>query len=390
MSDLTPPFHPPRTFPRRAAAARSLARALSSVACLAGVAVAGCEKPSVRWLDAAPLSTTQPSPFASPSAAATDTGVADGSALASFLLTQDLLREAGGMALVASHLDSTPAAAESLTTSAAVMPMTPVPPAPLSSLGSGDVPTDPARCARSLRITEAPGRGSVAVWWSKRDRERVVLLAAWRDGGTSARGMSAHGMSAHGMSSDSTGGAPAPGASAPGASTVGAWRGPIVVDSVDQGPADAQAATRGAVGCARPAPSVAVDTRHGYVHVAYALVGPEGPGVFYAHQMDPRSGFEPPQAIVYGARIGAVRVAAAGDVVAVAYEDPNSAARTRIAVAISRTSGHLFAERLTASSENENARDPYVAVRGRAVVVGWSDVPTTGDTTFRVRRARVE
>ena len=52
--------------------------------------------------------------------------------------------------------------------------------------------------------------------------------------------------------------------------------------------------------------------------------------------------------------------------------------------------GHIFSERLVASSDTENARDPYVAVRGRAVVVGWSDVPVAGDTTFRVRRARVE
>jgi hypothetical protein len=77
-------------------------------------------------------------------------------------------------------------------------------------------------------------------------------------------------------------------------------------------------------------------------------------------------------------------------VVAVAYEDPNSGARPRVSVAISRTSGHSFTDRLVASADNANARDPYVAVRGRAVVVGWSDVPATGDTTFRVRRARVE
>ena len=133
-----------------------------------------------------------------------------------------------------------------------------------------------------------------------------------------------------------------------------------------------------------------MDDRHGYVHVGYALVSPDGPGVFYAHQMDPRSAFEPAQAIVYGERLGAVRVAAAGDIVAVAYEDPNSGAHPRVSVAVSHTSGHSFADRLVASAENANARDPFVAVRGRAVVVGWSDIPATGDTTFRVRRARVE
>ena len=318
------------------------------------LAVAACEKPSVRWLDATPLATSQPSPLAHGSADTMDSTLADSSALASFLLTQDLLREAGAAALVASHLDSTPAAAESLTTSA-VMSMTPVPPAPLTTLGNGDAPLDSARCARSLRITEAPRRGKVAVWWSRRDRGRVMLLSAWRDGDGD-----------------------------------GAWRGPIIVDSLDQGPGDAEAAARGAVGCARTAPSIVVDSRHGYVHVAYALVGPEGPGIFYAHQMDPRSAFEPPRAIVYGAKLGAARVAAAGDIVAVAYEDPNSGARSRIALAVSRTNGHDFVDRLTASADNANARDPHVAVRGRAVVVGWSDIPAPGRATFRFRRARIE
>ncbi len=164
-----------------------------------------------------------------------------------------------------------------------------------------------------------------------------------------------------------------------------------MVDSLDQGPGDAQAAERGAYGCARPAPSVAVDKKYGYVHVAYALTGPEGPGVFYAHQMDPRSQFEPPVAIIYGERIGDARVAVDGDVVAVAYEDPNSGlGRRKIGLAVSRTSGHLFEDRLTASGGISNARDPHVIVRGRAVVVGWSETAAGADPVFRLRRARVE
>jgi len=235
------------------------------------------------------------------------------------------------------------------------MGMPAMPPAPIASLGDGDVPLDSMRCARSLRSAVAAGRGRVALWWSKRERSRVTLLAAWRDGDT------------------------------------GGWRGPIIVDSLDQGPGDAQAAERGAVGCARSAPSVAIDDKHGYVHVAYVLVGPEGPGVFYAHQMYPRAQFEPPKAILYGTKLGAARLAVAGDVVAVAYEDPNSGSRPRVGVAVSTTSGHVFVERLIASADNANAHDPWVAVRGRAVVVGWSDIPATGgDTTFRIRRARIE
>jgi hypothetical protein len=106
--------------------------------------------------------------------------------------------------------------------------------------------------------------------------------------------------------------------------------------------------------------------------------------------MDPRASFEAPQAIVYGERLGAVRVAASGDVVAIAYDDPNGGERPRIGVAISRTSGHLFEDRIIASSAIANARDPYIAVRGRAVVVGWSELPSGGGAPlFRVRRAIV-
>ena len=168
------------------------------------------------------------------------------------------------------------------------------------------------------------------------------------------------------------------------------WRGPFLVDTLDQGPQDARAAERGAVGCARPAPGVVVDDRHGWVHVAYALTGPEGSGVFYAHQMDPRAPFEVPVAVVYGDRLGTVRVAAAGDVVAVAYDDPNSGARPAVALALSRTGGHVFEERRLAGDGTGTAEDPHVAVRGRAVVVGWSERPAPGaPPVFRTRRALV-
>jgi hypothetical protein len=109
--------------------------------------------------------------------------------------------------------------------------------------------------------------------------------------------------------------------------------------------------------------------------------------VFYAHQMDPRAGFEPPVAVLYGERLGEARVASHGELVAVAYEDPNSRGRVMTSVAISRTAGHLFEERLAASG-GTTARDPYVAVRGKAVVVGWSDFGTaTAEPVFTIRRA---
>jgi hypothetical protein len=233
-----------------------------------------------------------------------------------------------------------------------------------STLGTDDAPRDSLRCGRSLRVALAARRGRVAVWWTRREKGRVRLVAAWRD--TVA----------------AVGASPA---------RLGAWRGPIVIDTLDQGPEDAQADLRGAVGCARAAPSIVVDDAHGYVHVGYALTGPEGPGVFYAHQMDPRAGFEVPQAIVYGERLGAVRVSARGDVVAVAYDDPNGGERPRVGLAVSLTSGHTFADRIIASSAIANARDPHVVTSGRAIVVGWSESPTGGgEPVFRVRRAVVK
>lgn len=320
------------------------------------VTASACEVPVVQWADADPQVTTAPSPLAHPPFVPIDSMLRDGSPEAEFLLVQDALREAGAATLLTSTLLDMPSSRDSLTNSS-LLPVVPVGPAPATPLGDGDVPLDTARCARSLRVALAAPRGRVAVWWSRRDASRVWLVAAWRD-------------------------------SLPAEGRLSSWRGPIVIDSLDQGPRDAQAASRGAAGCARPAPSLAVDDVLGYVHVAFVLVGPEGPGVFYAHQMDPRGAFEPPMAIVYGDQLGSARVAASGNLVAVAYEDPNSGARPRVGLAVSRTSGHLFEERLMASGRTAVARDPYVVVRGRAIVEGWSEIPVGGGApVFKLRRA---
>lgn len=317
-----------------------------------------CETPAAHWLDTAPVATTMPSPLQHPPFVPYDSALADSTAAAAFLLTQDQLREAGAVTLLSGALDSL-AESTALLSATAAMPAMQMAPAPTTSLGDGDVPLDAARCARSLRLAVAPGRGRVAVWWTRVNGGRVHLAAAWRDT----------------MAAEQR---------------LGAWRGPIMVDTLDQGPRDAQASERGAYGCARPAPSLAVDSLNGYVHVAYALTGPEGPGVFYAHQMDPRAAFEPPVAVLYGERLGEARVASHGELVAVAYEDPNSRSRVITAVAISRTAGHLFEERLTASG-GTTARDPHVAVRGKAVVVGWSDFAAVdAEPVFKIRRAVVK
>lgn len=324
----------------------------------AAVATA-CEKTAVVWLDDAPVASSAPSPLAHPPFVPMDSSMLAGTPEAEFLLVQDLMREAGAATLLTKALLTMPEVQQSIPMGD-MMPMVPVGVAPLTPMGDLDDPIDDTRCARSLRVALAPGRGRVAVWWSRRDNSKVRLQAAWRD-------------------------------TIPAEGRLGAWRGPIVVDSVDQGPGDAQAADRGAAGCDRPPPSVVVDDMHGYVHVAYVLVGPEGPGVFYAHQMDPRAAFEPPGVIMYGERLGAVRVAASGNLVAVVYEDPNSGTRPRVGLAVSTTSGHIFESRLTASGASSIAHDPYVVVRGRAIVEGWSEIsPTGGEPVFRTRRAIVK
>lgn len=234
------------------------------------------------------------------------------------------------------------------------LPVVETPPAPNQSLGTGRLPADAQRCLGSTRVVSTP-RGQVAAWWSARSGNRVHLLTAWRDLGQTR------------------------------------WRGPIPVDTVDVGSTDARDVPKGVpTGCARPAPGLAVDAENGYVHLAYALVGPEGAGFFYAHQMDPRAAFEPPIPIVYGDRLGSAQVTTDGDYVAVVYEDPNSGARPRIGLAISRTAGHLFERRLTVNAGLSPASDPFVAMRGAALAVGWSEVPPAGgDTVFLVRRATI-
>ncbi|GLC26644.1 sialidase family protein [Roseisolibacter agri] len=188
-------------------------------------------------------------------------------------------------------------------------------------------PPDPtgARCPASLRWAGGRGDERVAAWWAVRaDRTAEVMASRSTDGGAT-------------------------------------WDAPVRVDTLD----------RGHVGCERPAPAVAVDTVNGFVHVAYSMAAPEGSGVFYAHRMDPRAAFEPPQVIVYGERPATTSVVSAGDLVLVAYEDPNTGGRPFISVAVSRTAGHTWDERFAASQGSMSAERPLVRVRGRDVALGW-------------------
>lgn len=187
-----------------------------------------------------------------------------------------------------------------------------------------------------------------AVWWNARTDGSVALLGARsEDGGVT-------------------------------------WSAPVVVDTAD----------RSDDGCRRPPPALAVDQRSGYVHAAYFLHGPDGPGVFFAHSMERAVLFHPPIQIVYGERPSRVAIAADGGMVAVAFQDPNTAA-PRIAVAISRTDGHIFEHRIHGvSAEHVSAQEPRVGVRGRTVAVGWNELPRTrsddaaGVTVVRMGVAR--
>ncbi|HET7188244.1 MAG TPA: sialidase family protein [Gemmatimonadaceae bacterium] len=202
------------------------------------------------------------------------------------------------------------------------------------------VPPGPV-CAGSLRLAAA--RGMVfGVWWAPRSDSGVRLLAARSaDGGRS-------------------------------------WSAPSAVDTTDAGVG----------GCRREPASIAADSASGYVHVTYALQATEGPGLFFSHSMDGGVTFHSPVPILYGEHLGSTSVAADGDLVAVAFEDPNSST-PRIGLALSRTMGHIFEHRiLPLSDDNDRAVHPLAAVHGRNVAVAWQQAGSDG-TTLAVRAGAV-
>jgi len=158
------------------------------------------------------------------------------------------------------------------------------------------------------------------------------------------------------------------------------WDEPRRVDSLDVG----------ATGCRRPAPSIVVDGEN--IHVTYAMAAREGPGIFASHSMDRGMTFHSPVPIVYGERPGLAAVAAHGNTVAVAYEDPNSNPR-RIAVALSRTLGHLFEDRELVSPPTGAAGNPGVAVGDGVLVITWRpSTDSDGDSAVAprvMRRGRI-
>ena len=182
-------------------------------------------------------------------------------------------------------------------------------------------------CRGSLRVA-SDGRGSLfAAWWAPTADSSAVLMVARREESDSAR-----------------------------------FGAPVVADARD--------ASR--LGCARPAPAIAADGTTGYVHLAYFLDSPaDGRGVYGGHSMDRGAYFHGPVPVVFGDRPVRAAVANSGDLVAIAYEDPNSE-RARVALAVSITAGHLYEHRAPASPASMRATAPLVAIAGRRIAVGWS------------------
>jgi len=117
------------------------------------------------------------------------------------------------------------------------------------------------------------------------------------------------------------------------------------------------------------------------------MIAPEGTGVFFAHFMG--SMLHSPVPVIYGERLVATAIAAEGDRVAVAYEEPNGA-RRQIDVAVSATQGHLFEVHMTASRPVDAATTPEVALAGRSLAVAWTSQRTPdGKSSHVVRVGRL-
>jgi len=191
-----------------------------------------------------------------------------------------------------------------------------------------------ARCAASVQ-TAAGATRVFAAWWAVRPDSSAGLYAAWStDGGRS-------------------------------------WAPPIAVDTTD-------ISSRG---CSRPPPSLtAVDDD---IYIAYSMVAPEGNGAFRE-----RFGREPGPyaAIGYEAMRSVLEaISAAGDRVAVAYEDPNGR-RQEVEVAFSVTQGHIFEVHTPASRGVDVATSPDVAFAGDAIAVSWVEHRFGSDSTTTVVR----
>ncbi|HMC56260.1 MAG TPA: hypothetical protein VKH19_13850 [Gemmatimonadaceae bacterium] len=189
-------------------------------------------------------------------------------------------------------------------------------------------PRFPGQCASSVRVARDSTGPWYASWWSLRPDSTADLVVARSSDGRS-------------------------------------WDVPVRVDTLDAG----------ATACRRPPPSLYVDGDD--VHVAYAMAAREGAGIFASHSMDRGTMFHTPVPIVYGNQPGLAAIAARGNTVAVAYEDPNTNPR-RIGLAISRTQGHTFDIRELVSPPTGAAAEPGVVVTGTMLAVTWARASDDG------------
>lgn len=200
---------------------------------------------------------------------------------------------------------------------------------------STTIPPSPGRCTTSLR-TIPSSQHVFSAWWNvRRDSSASLLIASSADSGRT-------------------------------------WSKPLAMDTTDISSA----------GCSRPPPSIA--TVGDDLFVAYSMIAPEGKGVFFAHSMG--SMVHAPVTVIYGDRLVPTAIAAEGDDVAVAYEDPNGS-RQRVAVAFSAAQGHIFAWRSTASRDVDVATGPAVALSGRILAVSWATRRSSDSAATRVVRS---
>ena len=205
-----------------------------------------------------------------------------------------------------------------------------------AAVAAAMVPRPAGQCPASVRTAVSNTGRHYAVWWSLRADQTADLVAS-----SSPEGRS--------------------------------WSAPQRIDTVDAG----------RVGCARPAPAIAAEGSN--VHVVYAMNAVEGPGFFLTHSMDDGVLFHSPTAVVYGNNPRLADIAAAGNFVIVAYEDPNTRP-TRISIAVSEGMGHLFEYRQVVSpASGDVLAEPRVWTDGRRVTVSWKRTARDSSTT-RVER----
>jgi len=208
-----------------------------------------------------------------------------------------------------------------------LVPRTPLPVA---------LPVFTAQCTATVRISGDSASGWFGVWWAVRDDSTADLVVSHSPDGAN-------------------------------------WSPTTRVDSTDGARS----------GCSRPPPAIFVEGQN--LHIAYPMNAREGAGIFVAHSMDNGMTFHTPVTVAYGERIGRVAIAARGDLVAVAYEDPN-ANPGRIGVALSRAAGHLFESHVTASPPSGEAHAPGVALGDGVIAVTWAAAAPSNASAPRIVR----